>query len=355
MNNVPAVLWCDSGTGNLKIAGLTLYERMVVAAHRAGCAPITIVSEMAARLPRAEALGIATSFVRESPATTSTALLITGGVLVEARDLARVIEADGQLTSSDGVALPVRMSVPDPQPIPAFGVTHVVSDPGSAREAERKLWRSLGSSADGLVDRYLNRPVGRVFSKLLVHTPVTPNAVSLVSILIGVVSAPFFAAGDFVIGALLLQLCAIVDCVDGDLARALFKESPLGKWLDIGGDQVVHFSVFAAIGLGVARANPAMPALELGLSAAFGVLLCFPLIIRGLRQPPEQRGFVLNKLMDSTANRDFTVLLLVLALMGRMDLFLWMAGIGIHLFWITLLVLQSAVRGSAHSVSQRSA
>jgi Phosphatidylglycerophosphate synthase len=355
VRKVPAVLSYDRGTGNLKIAGLSVIDRMVIAAHRAGCAPISVISETDVQLPRAQALDVEIAFVREAPAPTESVLMIDGSVLVESGDLKRVIEADGRLTTADGASLPVRMNVPDPQPIVALGVAESVSDGASARTAERKLWTSLGSSADGLIDRYLNRPVGRLLSKLLIHTSISPNTVSVVSILIGVASAPFFASGDFVTGALLLQLCAIVDCVDGELARALFKQSPLGKWLDIGGDQVVHFSVFAAIGIGVARVNPTIPALELGVSAALGVLLCFPVIIRGLRQPAEQRGFLLNKLMESTANRDFTVLILFLALIGRMDLFLWMAGIGIHIFWITLLVLLTASRCAAPTVSQRSA
>jgi phosphatidylglycerophosphate synthase len=189
------------------------------------------------------------------------------------------------------------------------------------------------------VDRFFNRPVGRPLSKLLAHTPVSPNQVSVVSILIGVASAWFFASGNFVLGALVLQLSAVIDCVDGDLARALCKQSRVGKWLDLGGDQVVHFSVFAAIGIGVSRVDPAVPALMLGLSAALGVLLSFAVIVRALRQSVAQRGPLLNKLLDATANRDFSVLLLLLAIFGRMDLFLWLAGIGVHVFWVALLLL----------------
>ena len=340
MTKVPAVLVCDAGTGNLNIAGLTILDRMVVTAHRAGCAPIFVVSETAAPLRRAEALGVAVTFLRETPQ--ESALIMHGAVLVESRDLERVIEARGQLVTAEGSVLPVRMSGGEAQPIIALGVAHAITDTASAREAERKLWASLGSTADGLVDRFFNRPVGRPLSKMLVHTPVSPNQVSVVSILTGVASAPLFATGEFVAGALVLQLCAVIDCVDGDLARALFKQSALGKWLDIVGDQVVHFSVFAGIGIGVARHYSSVPALPLGASAALGVLLCFPVIIRGMRQPLEQRGYLLTKLMDATANRDFTVLLLLLAVFGRMDLFLWMAGIGIHLFWIALLGLQAA-------------
>ena len=260
---------------------------------------------------------------------------------LDVRDLENVIAQGGQLVSAKGVLLPVRMTVEHPKPVVAGPTATLVRDAATAGEAEGRLWASLTSSADGLVDRFFNRPVGRPLSKLLVRTPISPNQVSVVSILIGLAAAWFFAIGNFITGALVFQLCAIIDCVDGDLARALFKQSRLGKWLDLGGDQVVHFSVFAGIGIGVARLDPSVPALALGASAALGVLLCFAVIVRAMRQPAAQRGPLLNKLLDATANRDFSVLVLILALFGRMDLFLWMAGIGIHVFWIALLALQS--------------
>ncbi len=277
---------------------------------------------------------------RKLAAQRDAALLIEGSVLVEVRDLENVIAQGGQLISIEGLPLPVRMTLEHPKPVVAGPAATSIVDASSAAEAERKLWASLTSTADGFVDRFVNRPLGRPLSKLLVRTPISPNQVSIVSIVIGLASAWFFARGNFVAGALVFQLCAIIDCVDGDLARALFKQSRLGKWLDLGGDQVVHFSVFAGIGVGVARLDPSVPALALGASAALGVLLCFAWIIRALRQPAAQRGPLLNKLLDATANRDFSVLLLALAILGRMDLFLWMAGIGIHVFWIALLALQ---------------
>jgi phosphatidylglycerophosphate synthase len=348
----------DARTGSLEIAGLTVIDRLVVTAHRAGCAPITIITSVPLRLVRCSALGIDTTHmpalrdqavaapVRPDAAgrlqgSPDGALLIEGSVLVDVRDLENVIAQGGQLVSAQGKPLPVGMTVDRPKPVVAGPVAVLILDAASAAEAERKLWASLTSPADGLVDRLLNRPLGRPLSKLLVRTPISPNQVSLVSILTGLASAWFFARGDFVIGALVFQLCAIIDCVDGDLARAAFKQSRLGKWLDLGGDQVVHFSVFAAIGIGVARTDPSVPALALGASAAFGVLLSFALIVRALRQPAAQRGPLLNKLLDATANRDFSVLMLALAIFDRMDLFLWMAGLGIHLFWIALLALQA--------------
>lgn len=352
MKKTPAVLVCDARTGSLEIAGLTVLDRLVVTAHRAGCAPILVIGEGSPSLSRAEALGISITHATDRAAfqVSSDPILIEHSVIVEVRDLENVIAERGQLVSREGVLLPVRMIVADPKPVVAGNVAALIVDKLSAAEAERKLWASLTSTADGLVDRFFNRPLGRPLSKLLTRTPISPNQVSVVSILIGVASAWFFARGDFVTGALIFQLCAIIDCVDGDLARALFKQSRLGKWLDLGGDQIVHVSVFVAIGIGVARLDPTIPALALGASAALGVLLCFALIVRALRQPVAQRLPLLNKLLDATANRDFSVLLLFLAIVGRMDLFLWLAGIGIHVFWMALLVLQS--RRATTSISR---
>jgi phosphatidylglycerophosphate synthase len=343
VNKTPAVLVCDARTASLEIAGLTVIDRLVVSAHLAGCAPIFVVCESAPPLARAEALEIAVTHITDVTAfqqIREPMLWVERTVLVEVRDLVSVVVMNGQLLSAEGGLLPVRMTVAEPKTIIASRLAMLISDAASAAEGERKLWGSLTSNADGLIDCLFNRSVGRPLSKLLVRTSISPNQVSLVSILIGIAAAWFFARGDFLTGALIFQLCAIIDCVDGDLARALFKQSRLGKWLDLGGDQVVHFSVFAAIGIGVARTDPSVPALALGASAALGVLLSFAVIVRALRMSRPQRGPLLDKLLDATANRDFSVLLLMLALWGRMDVFLWMAGIGIHVFWIALLALQ---------------
>jgi phosphatidylglycerophosphate synthase len=324
---------------SLEIAGMAVIDRLVVTAHRAGCDPFYVVSEEPPAVRRARALGIETVNVAAPPRMSDAALFITGGVLVEAHDLERLIDRGGQLVRADGAPLPITMVNSNSSAVIARGVAAPAHDADSAREAERDLWASLTSNADGIVDRFFNRPAGRSLSKLLVHTPVSPNQVSVVSILIGIVSGWYFASGRFLTGAIILQICAIIDCVDGDLARALFKQSFTGKWLDLVGDQIVHFAVFLGIGIGVARQNPTTPALILGVSAAVGVVLCLLVILRGMDMPADHRS-LFGKLVDATANRDFSALLLLLALIGKMQWFLWMAGIGIHLFWFAMLMLQ---------------
>ena len=85
-------------------------------------------------------------------------LLIEGSVLVDVRDLENVIAQGGQLVSAEGMPLPVRMTVDNPKPVVAGPMATLILDAASAAEAERKLWASLTSTADGLVDRFFNRP-----------------------------------------------------------------------------------------------------------------------------------------------------------------------------------------------------
>ncbi|HEV3410451.1 MAG TPA: hypothetical protein VG095_09155, partial [Chthoniobacterales bacterium] len=100
MSATAAVLVCDSDAGNLKIAGLTVLDRMVVAASRAGCTPITLVSPGARNLERASALRIEIRFADEMPASTERTLMMSGALLIEPGDLRRVIAAHGQLTTA---------------------------------------------------------------------------------------------------------------------------------------------------------------------------------------------------------------------------------------------------------------
>jgi phosphatidylglycerophosphate synthase len=355
VRKVPAIFDCVAETRDAQIAGISLLDRLIVTAHRAGCAPIYVVGETTPPAPRARALGIEIILASAIPELEEPALLINGAVLVETADLQRVIERGGQLFASNDVPLPVAMTRGNAAPASAGKVATLITDSASAREAERRLWASLTSSADGIVDRFLNRPLGRYLSKILIHAPFSPNQVSIVSTLVGVLSGWFFAGGYFISAALLLQLSAIVDCVDGDLARALYKESRLGKWLDLVGDQFVHIAVFAGIGLGLARSNPGSPALALGISAVLGTIISFAVIVRFMQRKNGRESSGLEKLIDATTNRDFSLLVLFLAIVGKLNLFLWMAGIGVHLFWIIALRSQWLDAGRAAAISEKSA
>jgi phosphatidylglycerophosphate synthase len=355
---LPALIFFDEQTGGLKVAALTLLDRLVVAVHRAGAGPITVVTrDTPGGLKRTTALGIPLRVAPAPPPRKQATLVASSSLLVQAADVRALVEHGGRLATGNGTPLPIGILPPGETPwesslnrLPiraAKGVACRVADADTARQAENALWASITSSSDGLVDRVFNRPCGRPLSKFLVHTPISPNAVTLASLAIGFVAAWFFAIGTYtavVFAAVLFQLSTIVDCVDGDLARVLFKESSFGKWLDLAGDQVVHVAVFAAIAVGLVHSGQSPYGLWLGLSAVLGALLSFAVVVRGMRLPADHPNGLLSKLIDSATNRDFSVLILILAAIGRLGWFLWMTAIGSHLFWLTALALQFSSR-----------
>ena len=365
---IPAVILCEPRAGEPKIAALTLLDRLVVAVHRGGCHPITIVCRgETPPLRRSTALGIVPRNSPSMTVLTEPTLLADANFLVSPSDVRRVVESGSRLTGTDDEPLPIgvvsaftgdlQKSLAGLPEIRAEKIAAVVKDAPSAHRAEAALWASLTSSTDGKVDVYFNRPVGRYLSKLLIHTPITPNQISILSMLIGLAAAWYFQTGVYaatILGAVLLQVSAIVDCVDGDIARILFKESPLGKWLDITADQIVHLAVFAGIAVGLARQNSDAPELALGISAVVGVLISFGVVLRGMLRPGPVRNARLERLIDTATSRDFSVLLLALAIFGKLEWFLWITAIGVHFFWVTALVLQLApIRRAESAASPR--
>lgn len=360
---IPAILFCNSPAGSTCIAALTLLDRLVVAVHRGGCGPIHVVcAGPPPALKRSRALGIAVQTTTTVPAVSGDVLVVDCHWLFQAGDVKAVMAQRGRLVTSEGELLPVGIAdgsaitasevdaiLASRPAVRASGVTGRVTDVQSAKATERKLWASLGSSSDGVVDTYFNRPLGRFLSKSLIHTPVTPNQVTVVSALVGLVSAYYFAQGNYqagIIGAILLQLSALIDCVDGDIARVVFKESPIGKWLDLGLDQVVHVAVFATIALGLHRAAVDAPVMALGISAVAGAIISFPVVVRARRLSTTEDS-KLEKFIDAASTRDFTALILFLAVISRLEWFLWLTGVTVHIFWITALALQFPKRAGS--------
>jgi len=86
------------------------------------------------------------------------------------------------------------------------------------------------------LDRYFYRPIAFKIALLLKSTPVTPNAVTIFSIFVGVAAClMFYPANQMLIslvGFALLVFANTLDCVDGQLARMTGRKSQIGRILD---------------------------------------------------------------------------------------------------------------------------
>ena len=137
------------------------------------------------------------------------------------------------------------------------------SDDSLERERVRSEIKGLNIAAlrlkmanranDGFFSVFFLRKFSKILTWVAVKVGATPNQVTLLSFAIGLYSAYSFSRGTFLstlLGAILLQVSIIVDCVDGELARYTRKFSKLGAWLDAVTDRVKEYLVFLGLAYG---------------------------------------------------------------------------------------------------------
>ena len=111
-----------------------------------------------------------------------------------------------------------------------------VDDQSAFRRAETVLLDDLRDKpSDGLVSRYLNRPLSVRITRRLVNYRITPNQISLFSFLCSVLATGLFILGGYpalLLGGFLAQFASVIDGCDGEVARLKFQSSRYGGWLD---------------------------------------------------------------------------------------------------------------------------
>ena len=123
----------------------------------------------------------------------------------------------------------------------------------SSLNMESVRLRMANRANDGFFSVFFLRKFSKLLTWLAVRIGATPNQITVISFAIGLYSAYSFSKGDFwsiFLGAVLLQVSIIVDCVDGELARYTRRFSKLGAWLDAVTDRVKEYMVFLGLAYG---------------------------------------------------------------------------------------------------------
>jgi phosphatidylglycerophosphate synthase len=105
--------------------------------------------------------------------------------------------------------------------------------------------------AEEITDLIFFRPLAFIFVKAVYPTNITPNQISLLSMVCGILAGIFiaFSTGRMVFwGGVLVALCSIFDCADGQLARLKKNGTLLGRLIDGIIDYVATFSIFIGMG-----------------------------------------------------------------------------------------------------------
>ncbi|HJQ74387.1 MAG TPA: CDP-alcohol phosphatidyltransferase family protein [Gaiellaceae bacterium] len=356
-----AIIVAEAGDPLRPVAREPLLVRTILALQRAGIERCTLVGRLPLPADRRIRCALVRTPALTPPADDALRLLVGTGAVIDpalVRELqTRARPGDVLEIEDDGVAVRV---APGPR-IAGNGGMRLRPQSGTLRRAdgagvEGALLRALENPRDGYLDRLLHRRLSRPLTRILLRTPLSPNAVTVVGILVG-------ATGGLLLGApgplallaalALLTVSGVLDCSDGELARLRFAESRLGHLLDIGGDTLVHLAVLAGIAMRIARDGdapgwPVLGALLLGIVGAFAVITWSEETEERRRRVAGWENRVLDGVLSPLTTRDWHVFPLLFALAGRLDLLVPAAAVGAHAFWIgTLVVVVRALRRAA--------
>lgn len=353
------------------LAGLPLLRRIVLAARGAGFERILIAG--AAGDLRPLVAGTPATLLADAPNPPLEAgrvVLLTGNAVPRPawlRDLRELPVASGQL-HSDGASVAVLATDDLPRVLTAAahcrGLTELMSRlpgtfvitsagvdqagrfllgaPSDVAAAERWLLHGLIKPNEGFMSRHLERRISLAITRRLCTTGITPNAMTLISIAVGLFGALFFlspAPGWQLAGALLFLAHSVLDGCDGELARLKFLESREGALLDVVGDNLVHTAVFVCMAVGWSLdAEAAWPLILGGVAVASTLATAVIVYRRGGRAPTgEAAPSPLSRLTEALVHRDFIYVIVLLAALGRAWWFLALTTVGAPLFLALLL------------------
>jgi hypothetical protein len=115
-----------------------------------------------------------------------------------------------------------------------------------------------GYDVEELLDIFFYRPTSFLFVKLIYSTDITPNQISIVSMLFGILTGVMFGFGTyqfFIFGAVALLISNVLDCADGQLARLKKNGTGIGRIIDGFIDYITGLSIYVGIGIGLSIAT----------------------------------------------------------------------------------------------------
>ena len=227
--------------------------------------------------------------------------------------------------------------------------------------ATRAIVRQTAKASDGIVSRFLNRPVSqRISAALLAFDFIRPWHMTLATFLVTLVMFAALVLGGaagLAIGGVLFHLSSVLDGVDGEIARASWRSSESGAMLDSIVDMAGNLLFMAGLAIGLTRLHGfdyayvgawGLGAALIGFAGIFalsrraGQAGDFNVLKRYYRRRldtgfPRRVGHFLAALIS----RDlFAFVFGLMALLGAAHAVLWIFS-GFATFWMCLVLLSA--------------
>ncbi|RPI51285.1 MAG: hypothetical protein EHM55_19340 [Acidobacteria bacterium] len=280
----------DGACAPTLVGGLSLVERAVLAAQRAGVNRSVIAGSAhphEATRARLNARGADVTFVEWSALPhldlSDGALVIRDGVLVEPRALAALLDhsraSDRTVLVAGGTENDPALALVPPGAVRALGgvasdgefLTWLASTQPQRRVSLGPLFcRRLRAASDvasaetdyirrengGKGESFFTKQIRRFsvpLSRVLVRHGATPTQVTLAGLVFAVGSAMAVSTGTYIaslVGALFYYTSMVLDCSDGEVARLSFRDSAFGAWLETIVDYVSYFLLLGGLVFG---------------------------------------------------------------------------------------------------------
>lgn len=237
--------------------------------------------------------------------------------------------------------------------------------------AARRVLRETGKDSDGIISRYLNRPVSRFLSSLLLRIPgIRPVHATMGTAFIALAMAVCLLGGSrhgLLWGGLLFHAASVFDGCDGEIARATYRSSARGAFLDSMVDMATNIFFYLGITVSLTREYGSVQAMVGGWAVGAGItgMLILGWIVRQRGEPGNfdvvkrfyrekwHSGFprrIVETIVTITSRDFFAFGAAFLIVVGEPRL----VSLGLALFaslWVLLILLASSslLRGAARA------
>ena len=130
---------------------------------------------------------------------------------------------------------------------------------------------------DGWWASIFSAPLANIFLIFIADVQwITPNWVTTGSLFTCIIAGAFISTGlpiFLIVGAMLIQLVFVLDCLDGQLARYREQSSNFGAWYDRVTDRIKDFLIYFSIALGHFKIYEDWKIWPLGMISLFFVYL----------------------------------------------------------------------------------
>ncbi len=141
--------------------------------------------------------------------------------------------------------------------IPINAFYNAIENKKDIRYTEKTLLQFLRKTSDPFISRNFNRPVSLFFTRFLMHLPITPNMMTMVTLGISLISVFLVlqVRDDIwtyiygVLGGFMFHMASVIDGCDGELARLRYQFTDLGEMLDGMVDDIKNLLFVVAVGI----------------------------------------------------------------------------------------------------------